>query len=90
MADEGLVRIYASADAMDARMMRGRLETEGVSVMVKGETEGPYRMGAAYLWVPAEQADAAREIVDAVRSGAFALQDDADVNVGNAAQRPEG
>lgn len=79
MSDAGLVQVYASGDAIDGRLMRGRLETEGIPVILKGESEGPYRMGPVYLWVPSEHEAAARAIVDAVRSGAFALDEGADV-----------
>jgi hypothetical protein len=76
MESGGLVRVYASADAIDAQLMQGRLESEGIPVLRKGEPEGPYRTGSAYLWVPQEREMEAREIVEAVRSGAFALTDD--------------
>jgi hypothetical protein len=73
MSEPGPVQVYASADAVDVQLMRGRLETEGISCMVKGEPEGPYRVGPAYLWVPAEDEASARAIIDAVRSGAYEL-----------------
>ncbi len=72
------MQIYASADTTDGLLMKGRLETEGIPVMVKGESEGPYRMGPTYLWVPAEREARARAIVDAVRAGAFAVAEDVD------------
>jgi hypothetical protein len=78
MSDDGLVQIYASADTTDGLLMQGRLEIEGIPVMLKGESEGPYRMGPTYLWVPAERQADARAIVEAVRAGAFALDEDAD------------
>jgi hypothetical protein len=71
-----LVRIYASTDTFGAELLKGRLQAEGISVMMKGENEGPYRMGPAYLWVIADDEIRAREIVDAVGSGAFEVQDD--------------
>jgi hypothetical protein len=78
MSEAGVVQVYASADATDGHLIRGRLESEGIPVMVKGEGEGPYRMGPIYLWVPSEHETAARVIIDAVRSGAFALDEDTD------------
>ena len=80
MSAGGLVQIYASADTTDGLLMQGRLETEGIPVMLKGESGGPYRMGPTYLWVPAEQEADAREIVEAVRAGAFALAEGTDQN----------
>jgi len=72
------VRVYASGDSFAGELMRGRLEAEGISVMLKGEAEGPYRMGPVYLWVPEEQETQARAVIDAMESGAFALAEDAD------------
>ena len=56
-------------------LMRGRLEAEGIPVMVKGEGEGPYRTGPVYLWVPEDAELTAKTIVDAVASGAFAIDE---------------
>ena len=71
-----LVRIYASSDSFAGELMRGRLEAEGISVMMKGEAEGPYRTGPVYLWVSTDDETRARAVVDAVNSGAFAVSDD--------------
>ncbi len=71
-----LVRIYASSDSFAGELMRGRLEAEGISVMMKGEGEGPYRAGPVYLWVSTDDETRARAVVDAVDSGAFAVSDD--------------
>ena len=90
MSDEGPVQVYASADTTDGLLMQGRLETEGIPVMLKGESEGPYRMGPTYLWVPAEHEAEARAIVEAVRAGAFALADDADITGTEAETEGEG
>src|SRR5512141_1903908 len=73
---DDLVRVYASGDTFAAELMRGRLESEDIPVLVKGEGEGPYRMGPCYLWVSAEDATRARVIVEAVESGDFALADE--------------
>jgi hypothetical protein len=78
--DDRLVRVFASGDSVAGEMMRGRLEAEGIDAMLKGEGEGPYRAGPVYVWVPAENEATAREIVAAVESGAYALDDDADVD----------
>jgi hypothetical protein len=79
MGEAGVVQVYASVDATDGHLIRGRLESEGIPVLVKGEGEGPYRMGPIYLWVQSEHEAAARVIVDAVRSGAFELDENVDV-----------
>ena len=77
--DDRLVRVFASPDTVAGEMMRARLEAEGITALVKGDGEGPYRAGPVYVWVPVEDEGAARQVVDAVASGAFALGDDFDV-----------
>jgi hypothetical protein len=74
MAD--LARVFATADHFEGELMRGRLESEGVPVLLKGDGSGPYHAGAVYLFVPAEDEARARVIIDAIASGAYA--DDAD------------
>jgi hypothetical protein len=71
-----LTRIYASGDSFAGELMKGRLEAEGIAVMMKGEGEGPYRTGPVYLWVNQEDETRARAVVDAVDSGAFAVTDE--------------
>ena len=83
-----LVKVFATADAVAGELMRGRLEAEGVATLLKGEGDGPYRAGAVYLWVPEEQETLARAIVDAVGSGAFALDDDVDVDLDDTSTEP--
>lgn len=65
---EDLVQIYATADITDGYLMKGRLEAEGIPVLVKGEREGPYRMGPVYLWVPGTLEVQARMIVESIES----------------------
>jgi hypothetical protein len=74
MAD--LVRVYATADHFEGELMRGRLESEGVPVLLKGEGTGPYHVGAVYLFVPAEDETRARAVIDAIASGAYAADAD--------------
>ncbi len=71
-----LTRIYASGDTFAGELMKGRLEAEGIAVMMKGEGEGPYRTGPVYLWVNTEDAERARGVMDAVDSGAFAVTEE--------------
>lgn len=75
------MRVYATADHTAGMLMRGRLEAEGISVMLKGEGEGPYRAGPVFLWVAPEDEAAAIGVIDAVESGAFAIDENADVGV---------
>jgi len=79
-----LVQIYASGDAMMAELTRARLEDEGISVLVKNSMGGSsvYPVGPSYLFVPVEQEIAARQVIEAIESGAYTL--DADEDVGSA------
>ena len=49
--DENLTRVFATTDQFAGELMRGRLEAEGIQVLLKGGTEGPYPSGPVYLWV---------------------------------------
>lgn len=73
---EDLVQIYATADITDGYLMKGRLEAEGIPVLVKGEGEGPYRMGPVYLWVPGTLEVQARMIVESIESSGAATPAD--------------
>ena len=72
MADEEFVRVYSTVSITDGYLAKGRLESEGIPVLLKGEGEGPYRMGPAYLWVPASLEVQARMILDEVDQGKLA------------------
>lgn len=75
-----LVRVWASGDAIEGELLRARLEAEEIAVVLKGEGEGPYRAGPVYLFVDSGDEARARAVLDAVASGAYALEDDADVS----------
>ena len=66
---EHLVRVYSTGSITDGYLAKGRLEAEGIPVMLKGEGEGPYRMGPVYLWVPASLEGQARLILDEIAAG---------------------
>ena len=74
--EPSLVRVYASGNAFDGKLTKGRLEAEGIEVMLKGDGEGPYHAGPVYLWVPRADEVRAREIIDAISTGAYAMSDD--------------
>jgi hypothetical protein len=58
-----LARVYSTPSITDGYLARGRLEAEGIPVIVKGEGEGPYRMGPVHLFVPTELEVQARLIL---------------------------
>ena len=66
---EHLVRVYSTGSITDGYLAKGRLEAEGIPVMIKGEGEGPYRMGPVYLWVQASLEVQARMILDEIAAG---------------------
>jgi hypothetical protein len=73
------VRVYSTTSLPDGYLARGRLEAEGIPVMVKGEGEGPYRMGPVHLWVPSELEVQARMILQEIQEGSLRLTDGEDV-----------
>jgi hypothetical protein len=66
-ADE-LVQVYAAGSVSDGYVVKGRLESEGIPVLMKGEAEGPYRVGPAYLWVPRSFEVQARLILESLET----------------------
>jgi hypothetical protein len=71
-----LVLLFAAASIPEGMLARGLLESQGVPVVVKGESEGPYRIGPVYLWVPEELEVQARMILE--EAVADASTDDVD------------
>jgi hypothetical protein len=58
------VRVLTTSSIPEGYLAKGRLESEGIRVMLKGEAEGPYRMGPVHLFVPAELEIQARLVLD--------------------------
>jgi hypothetical protein len=71
-----LVRVYASGNPFDGELTKGRLEAEGIPVMLRGEGEGPYRAGPVDLWVPADREADARAVLAAIDRGDYAVEPD--------------
>jgi hypothetical protein len=61
-----LIRLYSTASIMDGYIVKGRLEAEGIPVLLKGDAEGPYRMGPVHLYVARGDERRARELLDSV------------------------
>ena len=78
--DDRLVQIFATSDTVAGEMLRGRLEAEGDVPSGRWGGRGTVPWGPSYLWVAAEHEVAARDVVEAVQSGAYALDDDVDVD----------
>src|SRR3972149_6055859 len=64
-----LVLVFSAASVPEGHLAKGRLEAEGIPVLVKGEGEGPYRMGPVHLWVPSELEGQARLVLESLPSG---------------------
>lgn len=60
-----LASVLTTQSVTEGYAAKGLLESEGIPVVLKGEGEGPYRMGPVILMVPAELEVQARLILDA-------------------------
>ena len=77
MADDS-VRVFATHTWLEAEIVKGRLEAEGVPVRLEGEHEGPYPVGPAELFVPMSLEAEARRILKQIDSGSYEAPDDDD------------
>ena len=73
---EHQVLVFTAPTAPEGYAVKGLLESEGISVFVKGEAEGPYRFGPLDLWVRERDAADARRLIDEARSDAAVDDDD--------------
>jgi len=60
---EDFVLVYSAGSVPEGYLAKGRLEAEGIPVLVKGEAESPYPSGSMDLWVPKSLAIRARLIL---------------------------
>ena len=63
-----LVEVFATQSAPEAEVVRSLLESDDIPVVVRGMTQGPYRMGATYLLVPEELEDHARLVIEGAQT----------------------
>jgi hypothetical protein len=63
MADQ-LVQVLTTMSGAEAEIARGRLESGGIPVLLKGDNDGPYRLGPVYVFVPAAFEARARQFLD--------------------------
>jgi Putative prokaryotic signal transducing protein len=64
-----LVLAFVAGTMSEGHLAKGLLESEGIPVLVKGEMEGPYRVGPMELWVPEGFEVQARLLLAEARSG---------------------
>jgi len=70
------VLVFTTPSIPEGLLAKGLLESEGIPVWLKGESEGPYRIGPVFLWVPEEFEVQARMLLEDASSGALAAQDE--------------
>jgi putative signal transducing protein len=64
MADE-FVNVLTTASVVESELARGRLESEGIPVLLKGEgLDAPYPTGPVFVFVPASFEASARQLLD--------------------------
>jgi hypothetical protein len=80
----GIVRVYSTHQVFEGHLTKARLEDEGIPVMLKGEGDGPYRMGPVYLYVAEGLEVQARAVIEAIARGDYA------VDLMDAEEEPEG
>lgn len=73
---EDFVSVFWAPSGVEGEVARGRLEAEGIPVILKGEGEGPYPTGPAEVFVPSRFEGQARRILERVESGLDQLPDD--------------
>jgi hypothetical protein len=79
-SDSGsLVRVYTTSSLTEGYLARGRLESDGIPVMLKGEGEGPYRMGPVHLYVPEELEVQARLLLAEIGTGRLEVSEEEDL-----------
>ena len=75
-----LVKVDSTRSITDGYLVRGRLEADGIPVVVKGEGEGPYRMGPVHIFVPVEFEVQALMVIEEIRSGRMRLAEEVDLD----------
>ncbi len=63
-----MVVAFSTTSIPEGLLVKALLEAEGITVAVKGESEGPYRVGPVYLWVPEALEVRARLIIEEAKS----------------------
>ena len=72
------MRVFASHSWLEAEIVKGRLEAEGMAVRLEGEHEGPYPVGPAELFVPSSVEAQARRVLAQIESGSYEAKNEDD------------
>ena len=59
-----LVLVFTAPNIAIGVGVRAMLEAQGIPVITKGESEGPYRVGPVYIMVSQEHEEEARRLLD--------------------------
>lgn len=70
-----MVLAFSTTSIPEGLLVKGLLESEGIPVAMKGESEGPYRIGPVYLWVPEALEAQARLIIEEAKSARLSAED---------------
>jgi hypothetical protein len=68
VSGEDFVSVFWTQSWVEAEIVKGRLEADGIPVDLKGVGEGPYPTGPAELFVPSKFEAQARRILEASES----------------------
>ena len=86
-----MVLVFSSRSIPEGHLVKGLLQADGIPVEVRGESEGPYRMGPIDLWVPkAFEVQARLLIEEAASAGIDEPEDDLDEEGAEEPGTPEG
>ena len=61
-----LVRVLTTLSVAEGHLARGLLESDGIPAFLKGEGDGPYRLGPVFVYVPTEFEVQARMALDTI------------------------
>ena len=76
--DERFVRAFDAPSAPLGEIAKGKLESEGIPVLVKGGSSYAYPTGPVQLWVPEEHLERARAIIEDVGAGNLEFDENED------------
>ena len=72
------MRVFSTQSLVEGEIVRGRLESEGIPVDLRGQREDPYPLGPAELFVPSRFEVQARRILEQIESGPYEFPDEDD------------
>jgi hypothetical protein len=73
-----MVLVFSSRSIPEGLLVQGLLRAEGIPVEIKGESQGPYRMGPVHLWVPDAFEVQARMLIEEALTAGLQVAEDED------------